>query len=312
MITIGSCFSGIGGFELGLERAIPNSTTIWQIEQDPFCQSVLARHWPSAVIHQDIRQVSSKVLPYVDIMCGGFPCQDISIAGKQEGINGKKSGLWWEMHRLIGEIRPRVIVLENVAAIIQNGLSTVSESLAQLGYDLEWQIISARQFGAPHIRKRWFGVAYPNHQKQYAKPINAKVERAPESDAASAYPNSHRIWLKQHNQTKQQEKETQPAGFGQIESAGFNGAAHSNSEHITKQSNMPSSMAQSTESECSSSQAGWIHPENYWHQNPPKPTLCDLDDGIPNRVARLKALGNAIVPQCSQYIGSQILKAGII
>ena len=285
MITIGSCFSGIGGFELGLERAIPNSTTIWQIEQDPFCQSVLARHWPSAVIHQDIRQVSSKVLPYVDIMCGGFPCQDISIAGKQEGINGKKSGLWWEMHRLIGEIRPRVIVLENVAAIVRNGLSTVSESLAQLGYDLEWQIVSARQFGAPHIRRRWFGIAYPN---------------------------SHRIWLKQHNQTKQQEKETQPAGFGQIESAGFNGAAQSNSEHITKQSNMPSSMAQSTESECSSSQAGWIHPENYWHQNPPKPTLCDLDDGVPNRVARLKALGNAIVPQCSQYIGSQILKAGIL
>ena len=214
------------------------------------------------------------------------------------------------MHRLIGEIRPRVIVLENVAAIIQNGLSTVSESLAQLGYDLEWQIISARQFGAPHIRRRWFGVAYPNHQKQYAKPINAKVERAPESDAASAYPNSHRIWLKQHNQTKQQEKETQPAGFGQIESAGFNGAAHSNSERSKKHHRQP--MEKNTQSECRSSQAGWIHPENYWHQNPPKPTLCDLDDGISNRVARLKALGNAIVPQCSQYIGSQILKSGIL
>lgn len=310
MITIGSCFSGIGGFELGLERAIPNSTTIWQIEQDRFCQSVLARHWPSAVIHQDIRQVSSKVLPYVDIMCGGFPCQDISIAGKQEGINGEKSGLWWEMHRLISEIRPRVIVLENVAAIVRNGLSTVSESLAQLGYDLEWQIISARQFGAPHIRRRWFGVAYPNHQKQYAEPINAKVERAPESHAASAYPNSQPLQVQQ-NQMCRGQKKTQPEQFSQIQSAGFNGAAHSNSqrseEHLQHQS-----MAQEIEPECGGSQAGRIHPGNYWHQNPPKPTLCDLDDGIPNRVARLKALGNAIVPQCSQYIGSQIIKAGIL
>ena len=250
-ITIGSLFSGIGGFELGLERAIPQARTIWQVEQDSFCQSILRRHWPEATLYSDINQVGSHNLAEVDILCGGFPCQDISRAGKQEGINGKKSGLWWQMHRLISEIGPRVIVLENVAAIVSNGLSTVSESLAKLGYDLEWQIVSARQFGAPHIRKRWFGIAYAN---------------------------SHRLWLKQHNQTQQQEKEAQSAINGQAQSVGL----------------------------------GSEHPANYWHQDPPKPTLCELDDGVSNRVARLKALGNAIVPQCSEYIGHRIRLSGLL
>lgn len=258
-ITIGSLFSGIGGFELGLERAIPQASTIWQVEQDTFCQSILRRHWPDATLHSDINQVGSHNLAEVDILCGGFPCQDISRAGKQEGINGEKSGLWWQMHRLIGDLRPRVIVLENVAAIVSNGLSTVSESLAKLGYDLEWQIVSARQFGAPHIRKRWFGVAYTN---------------------------SHRLWFKQHNQTQQQEKEAQFAINGQTESVGLRGATNTNSQRS--------------------------HSENYWHQDPPKPTLCELDDGVSNRMARLKALGNAIVPQCSEYIGHRIRLSGLL
>jgi DNA (cytosine-5)-methyltransferase 1 len=284
-ITIGSLFSGIGGFELGLERAIPQARTIWQVEQDTFCQSILRRHWPDATLHSDINQVGLHNLAEVDILCGGFPCQDISIAGKQEGINGKKSSLWWQMHRLIGDLRPRVIVLENVAAIVSNGLSTVSESLAKLGYDLEWQIVSARQFGAPHIRKRWFGVAYSN---------------------------SHRLWLKQHNQAKQQEKEAQSAVNGQTESVGLCGATNTNSQRSQEQSNKPKPMEKGAESQCGSSQAGWIHSENYWHQDPPKPTLCELDDGISNRVARLKALGNAIVPQCSEYIGHRIRLSGLL
>ncbi len=245
-ITIGSVFSGIGGFELGLEQAIPQARTIWQVEQNSFCQSILRRHWPEATLHTDIRQVGSHNLAEVDILCGGFPCQDISLAGKQEGINGEQSGLWWEMHRLISEIRPRIIVLENVAAIVSNGLSTVSASLAQLRYDLEWQIVSARQFGAPHIRKRWFGVAY------------------------------------------------------------------SISKRGRKQPDRPQPVVQETLTQCGGSQAGWIHPENYWDQDPPKPTLCELDDGVSNRVARLRALGNAIVPQCSEYIGHRIRLSGLL
>jgi DNA (cytosine-5)-methyltransferase 1 len=281
-ITIGSVFSGIGGFELGLERAIPQARTIWQVEQNSFCQSILRRHWPEATLHTDIRQVGSHNLAEVDILCGGFPCQDISLVGKQEGINGEQSGLWWEMHRLIGEIRPRIIVLENVAAIVSNGLSTVSESLAQLRYDLEWQIVSARQFGAPHIRRRWFGVAYSNSQL-------LSVQQKP----------------------RRQEK-TQLEQSGKVQSAGQYDSPYSNSERSKKQHDRPKPVGQETLTQCGGSQAGWIPPENYWDQDPPKPTLCELDDGVPNRVARLRALGNAIVPQCSEYIGHRIRLSGLL
>jgi len=113
---IGSLFSGIGGFELGLERAIP-SETIWQVEQDEYCQKVLKKHWPKARIYNDVRDINRETVEPVDILCGGFPCQDISIAGKGAGLNGKKSGLYWEMFRIIRDLRPRVIVMENVPAI---------------------------------------------------------------------------------------------------------------------------------------------------------------------------------------------------
>ena len=97
----------------------------------------------------------------VDVICGGFPCQDISVAGDGGGLNGKRSGLWWEMHRVIGEIRPKVVVLENVAALVVRGLREVLGGLAEIGYDAEWTTLSAAQFGAPHLRNRLFIVAYP-------------------------------------------------------------------------------------------------------------------------------------------------------
>ena len=285
VVKLGSLFSGIGGFELGLERSIPGLKTIWQVENNKFCRKILKKHWPNSVLLDDVKTVGKHNLPVPDMLCAGWPCQDLSVAGYQGGIYAKRSGLWWQMHRIISDLRPRVIVLENVAAIVSNGLSTVSESLAQLGYDLEWQIVSARQFGAPHIRKRWFGVAYTN---------------------------SHRLWLKQHNQAKQQEKEAQSAVNGQTESVGLCGATNTNSQRSQEQSNRLKPMEKGAQSKCGRSQAGWLHSENYWHQDPPKPTLCQLDDGVPNRVARLKALGNAIVPQCSEYIGHRIRLSGLL
>jgi len=95
MIKIGSLFAGIGGFELGLERAIPGAETIWQVEQNKYCQSILKKHWPNATIYDDVRNITQHNVEAVDILCGGFPCQDISTAGKGRGLHGKKSGLWW-------------------------------------------------------------------------------------------------------------------------------------------------------------------------------------------------------------------------
>ena len=122
MITIGSLFSGIGGFELGLERAIPNSKTIWQCEQNKFAKQVLNKHWPDVPIYDDIKEIKHGTIDLVDIICGGFPCQDISQAGKGKGIaNGERSGLWFEMLRIINMVRPRIAIAENVTAITQKG-----------------------------------------------------------------------------------------------------------------------------------------------------------------------------------------------
>ena len=162
MIKIGSCFSGIGGFELGLERAIPGAKTAWQIEQNKFCQKVLAKHWPNAVIYDDIKTVNTAELEKVDLLCGGFPCQDLSYAGNRKGLHdGKKSSLWFDMLKIISDIRPRVVCLENVPGIFTLGIGTVLGGLAKIGYNAEWQIIQASDFGAPHRRKRWFAIAYP-------------------------------------------------------------------------------------------------------------------------------------------------------
>ena len=105
-LKIGSLFAGIGGFELGIERAIPGSETIWQVEQNKYCQSILQKHWPNAKIYDDVRNITKHNVEPVDILIGGFPCQSISVAGKQEGLeNEEKSGLYWEFHRIISELR---------------------------------------------------------------------------------------------------------------------------------------------------------------------------------------------------------------
>ncbi len=157
-MNILSLFAGIGGLELGLERA-GLGTTRWQVEIEPFNRKVLASQWPDAERFADVRDVSSEDFPGCDVICGGFPCQDISSAGKGEGIDGQRSGLWREFARLIGEIRPRIVVVENVPDLAVRGLGRVLGDLCTLGYDAEWEIVSAQDAGAPHLRKRLFILA---------------------------------------------------------------------------------------------------------------------------------------------------------
>ena len=177
--TIGSLFAGIGGLELGLSVALgANTRTSWQVEIDPFCRSVLARHWPEADRSvTDVRLAGSATLPPVDIICGGFPCQDISQAGKGAGLEGGRSGLWFHMLRVVCELQPQWVVIENVQSLRTKGLGRVLHGLADVGYDAEWSLLSAAQVGAPHLRKRLFIIAHlPNtisqqlrHQQQRAK-----------------------------------------------------------------------------------------------------------------------------------------------
>jgi DNA (cytosine-5)-methyltransferase 1 len=157
---IGSLFSGIGGLELGLESA-GLGPVAWQVEQDPFCRAVLARHWPEADRSvTDVRAAGAATLPRVDLLCGGFPCQDLSFAGKGAGLAGERSGLWFEFARIVRELRPRCAVVENVAALLSRGLGTVLGDLAAAGYDARWRCIRASDVGAPHRRERLFIVAF--------------------------------------------------------------------------------------------------------------------------------------------------------
>ena len=158
-MNILSLFSGIGGLELGLEWAGLGATR-WQVEQDAFARQVLAHHWPEAQRFEDVCEVTGGDFPGCDVICGGFPCQDISQAGyRTEGIDGHRSGLWAEFARLICELRPRLVIVENVPDLTVRGLARVLGGLAALRYDAEWQTVSASDAGAPHIRTRLFVLA---------------------------------------------------------------------------------------------------------------------------------------------------------
>jgi DNA (cytosine-5)-methyltransferase 1 len=156
-------FSGIGGFSLGLERAGMRTVAFCEIQ--PYPRAVLAMRWPGVPIYEDVRALTSERLAAdgiaVDVICGGFPCQDISNVGKRAGLAGERSGLWREYARLIDELRPNFVIVENVAALLERGIERVLGDLAACGYDAEWDVLPAGRFGAPHIRNRLYLVAYP-------------------------------------------------------------------------------------------------------------------------------------------------------
>lgn len=154
-MRIGSLFSGIGGLELGLERAGVGHV-VWQCEIDPTCREVLARHWPQATRFEDVRNATD--LPVVDVVCGGFPCQPVSVAGKRRA-QADDRWLWPAFARVVEAIRPSVVVAENVPGLRNAGLRDVLADLAALGFDAEWACASAFDFGAPHLRRRFSIVA---------------------------------------------------------------------------------------------------------------------------------------------------------
>jgi DNA (cytosine-5)-methyltransferase 1 len=171
-VNVLDLFSGIGGFSLGLERAGMRTAAFCEIE--PYCRAVLRKHWPNVPIYEDVRTLTAGQLRAdgisVDVICGGFPCQDISVAGQKAGIvDGTRSGLWSEIVRLVRDVRPRYVVVENVANLLagpseQPGawFGRVLGDLALCGFDAEWEVIPASAIGAPHPRERVWLVAYPN------------------------------------------------------------------------------------------------------------------------------------------------------
>ena len=162
-LTVGSCFSGIGGLELGLEWT-GGFETKWQIEIDPYATKVLEKHWPKVRRYGDIATVGGGELERVDLICGGYPCQPFSIAGRRRGQADSRH-LWPEMFRLIRDLRPRFALLENVPNHLRLGFDQVLGDLAEIGFDAEWDCIPAAVVGADHLRDRIFVLAYPPSER---------------------------------------------------------------------------------------------------------------------------------------------------
>ena len=272
MYTIGSLFSGIGGLELGLEVAGVGKT-IWQVEQDGYCQSILAKHWPTAERFDDIKTVGTHNLRHADLICGGFPCQDISLAGSGAGLAGERSGLWGEMHRVIREIRPRYAVVENVPALAGRGLGTVLGNLASIGYDAQWDCISAASIGACHHRDRIFIIAWRNVADTDSRPIRDKSKRD-----------------EGRRDDIQAGRESQPLDDGKAGDA---------SKPLRKGPPEREGLGRSwTYASIAGSSRGSF-----------EPGICPvLHDGFPGRVAQLKALGNAVVPAVAYQVGRALLR----
>jgi DNA (cytosine-5)-methyltransferase 1 len=248
-------FSGIGGFSYAAERIVGGFETVAFVEREPFCQQILSKHWPAVPIYDDITTFNPE--PYsADVVCGGFPCQDISLAGKQAGIKeGTRSGLFYELMRVVRLVRPQYVVLENVSAILANGLDIVLGALAEAGFDAEWACIPASAVGACHQRDRWWLVAYP----------------------ASTI-------AKQH----------EPHTWRQFEGRNMQTDWNSNQE-ISVNAAYPSRQGQQRPKPAWRHAAGSLRPN--WGGYLSEPVLRRGDDGLSHRVDRIRALGNAVVPQ---------------
>ena len=270
-------FSGIGGFSLGLERA--GMKTVAFCEVDKKCQEVLRKHWKDVPIFDDVTTLKGTDIDgTIDVICGGFPCQDISLAGKGAGLEGERSGLWWEFHRLIKEIKPKYAIIENVSALRSRGLDQVLRSLAEIGYDAEWHCITAASIGAPHRRDRIWIVAYPRCWTRW-EGISGSLGRDGERELEERVRTSETTEITGSSETSET--------FSDSNSEGLEGQWKVSSR-ISKELKDPSYSC-------------------WWAT---EPNVGRVANGVPNRVDRLKQLGNAVVPQIPELIGRAICQAG--
>lgn len=339
-------FSGIGGFSYAAERLVGGFTTVQFVEREPFCQGILRKHWPDVPIHHDICTFAPQP-GTADVICGGFPCQDISIAGKQAGIKeGTRSGLFYELMRVVRVVRPRYVILENVSAIVSNGLDTVLGELAAAGYDAEWACIPASAVGACHRRDRWWCVAYrtgrdagtadalraPDDGHGSAQEANGKTAKPKERrkpggshcvDAAN--PSGPGLQAAEPARicpdAAESEAGLQPiTGGGVADAADTEGkrrqqptqrtacsggiAPHPNGERREEQH--PPALAARAKQPAWPSAAQRLNPD--WRAYVSEPVIRGGDARLSGRVDRLKALGNAVVPQVAAIPLARVLE----
>jgi DNA (cytosine-5)-methyltransferase 1 len=326
-------FSGIGGFSLGFERA--GMQTVGFCEIDPYARAVLAKHWPGVPCHDDVKTLD--IRSGIDVVCGGFPCQDISVAGRNAGIDGPRSGLWRDMLRIVETIRPQWVVIENVPALRARGLDQVLGALAALGYDAEWHCIPAAAIGAPHRRDRVWVVAYPDIDvgqpwgpcdaaegprgrhfdrsgigAHVAYPVRDRsqgaepAEPAPGVGRRSSDPGAAVVAYPDQPGLEGWRRPLLPQRAGQC-AAGEGGAhvAYAGQPDGCGRLAWAGRGCRSAPDAAAECGRGNGEIDGQWLA---EPCVGRVAHGVPRRVDRLKALGNAIVPQIAELIGRAIVE----
>ena len=307
MLKVGELFAGIGGIGLGLEMT-GGFEVKWQVERDEYASKVLAKHWPDAKRFDDVREfpATDGVDYYVDLIAGGFPCQDISVAGKGEGLEGERSGLFYEIVRIAERLKPKYLLLENVSALLVRGLGDVLRELAEIGYDAEWHCIPAAAVGAPHRRDRVFIVAYSDsHDRWHGRSSesskrNTRVElggsskRQPEQKTNTNVADSDNRHVRQKKTICAGRDSAFIGGENLADSYGI-GRERFTEEPISRFQGLSGKLTRSRE-----------NLRTIWAV---EPDVGRVADGVPRRMDRLRCLGNAVVPQVAQFIGEMILRA---
>ena len=276
-LTVGSLFSGIGGFDLGLERS--GMKVIWQSEIDPFACKVLKKHWPDVPNLGDINKIDWTNIERPDVICGGYPCQPFSQAGKRGG-NTDPRHLWPAMFNAICLLRPRYALMENVRGHLSMGFDQVLGDLAGIGFDAEWQVIPAAAVGAPHKRDRVFIVAYPN---------NTGIR-------------TQRRKIQQQKSSGEQKREVVARYV-----FGRRGAemANTNSKFVG-QYGSSSDVADQGRQRHDQRERQKTNDFGQWWEV--EPSVGRVADGVSDRVDRLRGLGNAIVPQVAELVGALVVE----
>ena len=287
-MNFGSLFSGIGGLDLGLERA--GFKCQWQSEINPYASRVLKNHWPDTPNLGDINDIDWRTVPTVDLVCGGYPCQPFSYAGRRNGTNDPRH-LWPMFAECLRVVRPRFALLENVTGHLSLGFGDVQADLASIGYDAQWDCIPAAALGAPHLRDRIFVIATRNdgmdtdRDSEPNVTINAPTQPWPTPMADT-------------NNERQKSRTSESQRWYQSRN-GRASVAHTDSQRLTQRKSAGLTNKQIIGDRAIDARRGIWEPE---------PRVGRVANGVPNRVDRLRGLGNAVVPQVAEHIGN-IIKA---
>jgi len=305
-LTVGSLFSGIGGLDLGLERA--GMKVIWQSEIDPYATRVLAKHWPEVPNHGDIKRIDWRNIVRPDVICGGYPCQPFSLAGARKGEEDPRH-LWPWVRKAIRILRPRYAILENVRGHLSLGGTTVLREIAGLGYDAEWRIVSAASVGANHRRDRVFIVAYPNRHNESDGPKH-EIGMVAYPDGSYPPDGRQRPPISGEDRSRRNDRrggDSDPREIA-IRGSGQDPRHVADTESRVDVRRDGSSRQDRGEvfgrdnyERGTSGYAGW----EWWET---EPDVGRVANGIPHRVDRLKGLGNAVVPQVAEVIGRLVLQ----